>query len=227
MSNLLEKILSFEDSLTLDNWADCLSTCMRSFRRELDCEDAIWLHGNFLQNLKVMVEKKTILRIPRAKVGEPIPTLLSLDPIAQDQYSKLVVDLIEGSSDDISKLTKPTVIATTNNNFLVWPVYNRQCDFKIGVFIFRNLKKWDASWIKQAVIPLERVVSRNIDEAFNFIKARELAFIDDLTGLFNQRYLGRALDREIAQAKRQKIPFAVLFLDIDHFKRSMINLATS
>ncbi|MDZ4661124.1 MAG: GGDEF domain-containing protein [Pseudomonadota bacterium] len=194
---------------------------MRSFRVELDCEDAFWLHGNFLQNLKVKVEQKTMLRIPRAKLGEPIPTLLSLEPLAQDQFSQLAIDLIEGSQLDISKLTKPTIIATTLNNFLIWPVYNRQCDYKIGVFIFRNLKKWEASWIREAIIPIEKVISRNIDEAFRFIKARELAFVDDLTGLYNQRYLGRALDREIAQSKRQKIPFSILFLDVDHFK--MVN----
>ena len=218
MNNLLDKILGFEETLTLDNWSECLAACMRFFRAELDCEDAFWLHGNFLQNLKMMVDQKTILRIPRAKVGEPIPTLLSIEPLAQEQYSRLAIDLIEGSGLDFSKLTKPTVVATTINNFLIWPVYNRQCDYKIGVFVFRNLKKWQGSWIQEALVPIEKVISRNIDEAFRFIKAKELAYVDDLTGLYNQRYLGRALDREIAQANRQKIPFAVLFLDIDHFK---------
>lgn len=218
MSNLLEKILSFEDTLTLHNWSECLSSCMRSFRVELNCEDSFWFHGPFLQNLKLLVEKKNILRIPRAKVGEPIPTMLTLEPLEQDQYARVVMDLMEGSQADITTFTKPTIIATTINNFLVWPVYNKQCDYKIGVFVFRNLKKWEASWIREAIIPMEKVISRNIDEAFRFIKERELAFVDDLTGLYNQRYLGRVLDREIAQAKRQKHPFSILFLDIDHFK---------
>ncbi len=45
-------------------------------------------------------------------------------------------------------------------------------------------------------------------------EARDLAYIDDLTRLFNTRYLDLALDREIGGGK----PFSVLFLDLDHFK---------
>ncbi len=41
-----------------------------------------------------------------------------------------------------------------------------------------------------------------------------LAYLDDLTHLYNARYLEVALGREIAGAR----PFSVLFLDLDHFK---------
>ncbi|MGB8929737.1 MAG: GGDEF domain-containing protein, partial [Anaeromyxobacteraceae bacterium] len=46
-------------------------------------------------------------------------------------------------------------------------------------------------------------------------EARDLAYIDDLTRLFNTRYLDLTLDREIGGGK----PFSVLFLDLDRFKR--------
>lgn len=42
--------------------------------------------------------------------------------------------------------------------------------------------------------------------------------IDDLTGLYNQRYLHTVLEREIGRARRQKNAFALLFLDVDRFK---------
>ena len=45
-----------------------------------------------------------------------------------------------------------------------------------------------------------------------------LTFTDDLTGLYNQRYLEVILDREFSLAKRNDIQFSVLFLDMDHFK---------
>jgi diguanylate cyclase (GGDEF)-like protein len=45
-----------------------------------------------------------------------------------------------------------------------------------------------------------------------------LTFTDDLTGLYNQRYLEVILDRELSLAKRNDIQFSVLFLDMDHFK---------
>ncbi len=45
-----------------------------------------------------------------------------------------------------------------------------------------------------------------------------LTFTDDLTGLYNQRYLEVILDRELSLAKRNDVVFSILFLDMDHFK---------
>lgn len=42
---------------------------------------------------------------------------------------------------------------------------------------------------------------------------------DQLTGLFNRRYMEETLDRELRRAKRQKAPLGVIMLDVDHFKR--------
>ncbi len=42
---------------------------------------------------------------------------------------------------------------------------------------------------------------------------------DELTGLFNFRYLRRVLDRELKVAKRYSAKCALLFLDLDHFKQ--------
>ena len=41
---------------------------------------------------------------------------------------------------------------------------------------------------------------------------------DSLTRLLNRRYLPTILMRELALARRSEIPFAILLLDIDHFK---------
>jgi len=41
---------------------------------------------------------------------------------------------------------------------------------------------------------------------------------DGLTGLFNRRYFDRRLREEVAHAKRHKQPFAIVMLDLDHFK---------
>jgi len=42
---------------------------------------------------------------------------------------------------------------------------------------------------------------------------------DPLTGLFNRRFMEHALDRELQRAKRRSLSLAVVFLDLDHFKR--------
>jgi diguanylate cyclase (GGDEF)-like protein len=42
---------------------------------------------------------------------------------------------------------------------------------------------------------------------------------DALTGLYNRRYLEESLEREVSRAKRSGLPFGVMMMDIDHFKR--------
>jgi diguanylate cyclase (GGDEF)-like protein len=46
-------------------------------------------------------------------------------------------------------------------------------------------------------------------------QVEHLAYLDDLTHLYNVRYLDVALEREVSGGR----PFTVLFLDLDHFKQ--------
>ncbi len=48
---------------------------------------------------------------------------------------------------------------------------------------------------------------------------REQSIRDPLTRLFNRRFLEESLDRELQIASRKKQSLAVLFLDLDHFKK--------
>jgi len=56
------------------------------------------------------------------------------------------------------------------------------------------------------------------DNAYRYKGARELIYTDDLTGLFNQRYLDIVLEQEIHRAERYGLEFSILFLDLDLFK---------
>lgn len=65
---------------------------------------------------------------------------------------------------------------------------------------------------------LEKIV-RFFDEKMQTIAdLKGLTYTDDLTGLYNQRYLELILDREISLSKRNETQFSVLFMDLDHFK---------
>lgn len=54
--------------------------------------------------------------------------------------------------------------------------------------------------------------------AERYLQAKERAFIDDCTELYNARYLMEAMDREIRRAERYGSELSVLFLDVDRFK---------
>jgi diguanylate cyclase (GGDEF)-like protein len=57
-----------------------------------------------------------------------------------------------------------------------------------------------------------------IERAFLYQKMAELSITDDLTKLFNTRYLNRTLEIEISRADRHTSSLALIFMDIDHFK---------
>lgn len=65
------------------------------------------------------------------------------------------------------------------------------------------------------------VAAKYLFFAYTHLDAKNLSYVDEVTGLHNQRYLPMVLEHEIQRAKREKIEFSLLFLDIDYFK--MVN----
>jgi diguanylate cyclase (GGDEF)-like protein len=57
-----------------------------------------------------------------------------------------------------------------------------------------------------------------LDNAQAVQRAEALAVIDDLTRLYNSRYLHQSLRREIKRSARHDRPISLLFLDLDGFK---------
>jgi diguanylate cyclase (GGDEF)-like protein len=62
-------------------------------------------------------------------------------------------------------------------------------------------------------------ISISIQNVLDGRLAQEIARRDNLTGLFNDRYLHIALRQAIADALASRRDLAVLFLDLDYFKR--------
>lgn len=42
---------------------------------------------------------------------------------------------------------------------------------------------------------------------------------DELTGLYNRRHMLKEMERELNQTMRYKVPFSLVLIDLDHFKR--------
>lgn len=58
-----------------------------------------------------------------------------------------------------------------------------------------------------------------LQNAERYHRAKERAFVDDVTEVYNARYLLQATEREIQRAERSGKELSVLFLDLDRFKR--------
>jgi diguanylate cyclase (GGDEF)-like protein len=66
---------------------------------------------------------------------------------------------------------------------------------------------------------LTEQIQRSFENALKYADAQHLVFIDDVTGLFNTRYLDLSLQTEFKRCKRFKTRLSLLFIDIDFFKQ--------
>lgn len=86
-----------------------------------------------------------------------------------------------------------------------------------GFMVLLGSAGWGAEDLANATFIAEHA-AQALENAQNFSDAKQTAFIDSLTGLYNAKYLEVAIDREIKRADRLLAPLTVLFMDIDNFK---------
>ena len=91
-----------------------------------------------------------------------------------------------------------------------WGSHEKLADLVVPVIFFLG------ACFVLVVCQLSLGTTRNLKRLSTF----EMESITDpLTGIYNRRYLERRLADEIARASRYGMPFSVLLIDIDHFKR--------
>lgn len=93
-------------------------------------------------------------------------------------------------------------------------------DRVIGVLEVVN-KTTGEPFTKEDVELLMRLVDQTaivIERASLYQKMAELAITDDLTKLFNTRYLNRTIETEIQRSSRYNTSVSLIFMDIDYFK---------
>ena len=69
-----------------------------------------------------------------------------------------------------------------------------------------------------ALASLGRALAVAVRNARTFEKARRLNFTDDLTALYNSRFMRLYLDRELRRCRRSRSSLSLLFMDLDAFK---------
>ena len=76
-----------------------------------------------------------------------------------------------------------------------------------------------SSGLNDAVVRLLEPAAYALNNAMRVARAEALSVTDDLTQLFNSRYLNDALRKETKRAMRSGWPLSLLFIDLDGFKR--------
>lgn len=94
-------------------------------------------------------------------------------------------------------------------------------DRTVGALRFLN-KKTAASFTKADVTLLADIaclIALALERVYLYHKIEEVSITDDLTGLYNVRYLDQSLDVEIERSRRYGIIFSLIFMDIDNLKK--------
>jgi diguanylate cyclase (GGDEF)-like protein len=107
-------------------------------------------------------------------------------------------------------------IGLSPGGLLSIPVAGR--DSEAGVlWIFEDARPFQPEEIESA-----RLIAAHADLALTnaerYHRAKERAFIDDVTEVYNARFLRQAIEHEIQRAERYGKQLCVVFLDLDRFK---------
>jgi diguanylate cyclase (GGDEF)-like protein len=91
----------------------------------------------------------------------------------------------------------------------------------MGVLVFATSKN-EARLTEESYRTIETFtdyVSIAVENARNYQRLKELSLTDDLTQLYNSRYLHLVLERELSRSQRHQFEFSLIFIDLDNFKR--------
>ncbi len=126
--------------------------------------------------------------------------------------------IVEDVNDDIrakAEIKLHRVMKTSS--MLVFPVMSK--DSVVAVIELINKKK--GKFNKDDLLLLNNIsghISVAVEKVMLQLRLEELVITDDLTKLFNLRYLNRTLDIELERANRYNTHVSLIFMDIDRFK---------
>lgn len=85
--------------------------------------------------------------------------------------------------------------------------------------IAENAKKFDQTTEQRLGVAAASQIALSLASLRLRESLRDQSIRDPLTGLFNRRFMQECLDREMLRGTRKNRSLAVIFIDIDHFKR--------
>jgi len=219
--SLLSQELDFFDgvSKTLTSTLelnDILTAIMKKAKKLIKAEtwSILLLDENtgelFLEKITGKKENRNRAKKFRLKVGEGIAGW-----VAQEGLPVIVPD-VSIDKRFHSGLDKETDFTT--RSLMCVPIKSKGTT--LGVLEVIN-KTTNGPFTKDDLNLLMRLVDHAavaIERASLYQKMAELSITDDLTKLFNTRYLNRTLEMEVLRSNRHGSSLSLIFMDIDHFK---------
>lgn len=218
-ANILLK--QFENSLLQMEEQEFISYTVRFLQNEVHCDNVVWLKNGkveyYLHELwKVASFQENVERRGKGDSKESVPSYKYLN---QESLSDTVRYLHAKLPQGWEKRENPICIRDNQQNqeMLLFPVVVSEeiC----GHFLLIAPKSWQPHYDGKIYAKFLDRYSLSYKLSQEYTKMKRLSYTDDLTDLYNQRFLGEALDKCIEHSDKNNESFAVMFMDIDHFKR--------
>ncbi len=152
-----------------------------------------------------------------------VPTLTGTRKLPAE-FAEQLIDLLMPQLDEQKELCQPTgdiaskLIKLQQQQEHIWMLPLRDGDvLKGGIVICDVTRECDAVCFSDLHYLCDQI-ALGFENACRYQDAQDLMYTDDLTGLYNHRYLQVSLSREIRRSQRYGLKFSLLFLDLDRFK---------
>jgi len=154
-----------------------------------------------------------------------ITGLYGLEGLSENQAMSLIqaaMPLLEGSTGmrriDAGELSADPAWPDHVQTLYLFPLRSQKIQ-KGGVVVLNPSQGGLESPLPQEnLLFLSEQTALGFDNACRYHGVRQMMYTDDLTELYNYRYMQMILDQEIRRSERYSLCFSLVFIDLDHFK---------
>jgi two-component system cell cycle response regulator len=214
----------FDENLELKNLLTLYETC----QRVSSCLDLERLYGLSLDAILLALkasaglcafstESDAVFELKAFRGMEDDDARAILEVLKENELARLTSHPVVIESPSISKENQPGHHLRIGSMIII-PLQVK-AGFEGAIVIFGKLGQAETLDYDHGTAHfIADQVLMSFQNTIGYQEARHLMFVDDLTNLFNTRYLDHALQTEIKRARRYKKHLSLLFVDLDFFK---------
>ncbi|MGE0763662.1 MAG: GGDEF domain-containing protein [Bdellovibrionales bacterium] len=193
-----------------------LDRVLSYFGARVEVENLHWIRWTDLPHM-LQTERK-VLSLEMEVFEARSPRVMSLHQMEMNHLFKLLSSsLYTHELSEKAQLSHWTA-KVDGQGLLYVPVQSLNGGVPLGLLLFEGTELTEQENLGPHITESLRLMARYIEFGLSHWDSKTLAMTDDLTDLYNQRYLPVVLDNEINRAQRRRSEFSVLFMDLDYFK---------
>ncbi len=214
--NTKERELNFFENITkLFNTTSDLEKSLDSIM-----EKAVEMTGS--RSWAIVLNDAALLEVKQLRVSKKVyqhkyDKHTSIEGWVMKKGEPLIVPDVYKDKRYNKKVDKHSNLKLTSNMYTPLMINNKV----VGVAVLINKKPGnDFTDIDMNILmSASHYVAMTIKRALLYCKIEEISITDDLTNLYNIRYMHQAIEIEIEKSRRYQSLFSLIFLDIDSFKK--------